>query len=187
MTGPDSYYQTFSTVREPAEQARFPRNHVRYPARLKPIEWLNALHVRRVGRPLSIEKAVRAAYDSAAPHDAHLGTPEELSRLRDLVITLARGIDDNPYLLGIGRVLVKKLLTDRLHARCAVLRHFAANKSFIEDRGSVRAPLVITGLPRTGSTLLQRLLAEDPNARSTLTFEMENPLPPLGEGNDPLA
>src|SRR5215471_12434527 len=102
MTGPDSYYQTPSTTREPADQARFPRNHVRYPARLKPIEWLNALHVR-VGRsPLSVEKAVLAAYDSAAPDDAQLGTPEELRRLRDLVITLARGIDGNPYLLGIG-------------------------------------------------------------------------------------
>jgi len=187
MKTPGNYYQTPSTVHEPADQARFPRNHVRYPFRVKPIEWLNALHVRMGRSPLSIEKAVCEAYDSAAPDDAQLGTPEELSRLRALVSALARGIDDNPYLLGIGRVLVKKLLTDRLKARGEVLRHFAANKSLIEARGRVRAPLIITGLPRTGSTLLQRLLAEDPDARSPFTFEMESPLPPLGEGQDPMA
>ncbi|HTM35110.1 MAG TPA: sulfotransferase [Terriglobales bacterium] len=187
MTSSGNYYQTPSTARDPADQGRFPRNHVRYPARFKPVEWLNALHVRMGVSPLSIEKAVRAAYDSAAPYDAHLGTTEELGRLRAMVVTLARGLDDNPYLLGVGRVLVKKLLTDRLNARNAVLRHFAANKSFIEARGRVRAPLIITGLPRTGSTLLQRLLAEDPNARSPFTFEMESPLPPLTEGQDPLA
>jgi len=137
--------------------------------------------------PLSIEKAVCAAYDGAAPYDAPLGTAEELSRLRALVVTLARGLDQNPYLLGMGRLLAKKLLTDRLNARNAVLRHFAANQSFIEARGRLRVPLIITGLPRTGSTLLQRLLAEDPNARSPFTFEMESPLPPLTEDKDPLA
>ena len=42
----------------------------------------------------------------------------------------------------------------------------------------VRAPIVITGLPRTGSTHLQALLATRPGARSPLEWEMRLPSPP---------
>jgi hypothetical protein len=42
----------------------------------------------------------------------------------------------------------------------------------------VRAPIVITGLPRTGSTHLQALLATRPGARSPLEWEMRQPSPP---------
>ena len=42
----------------------------------------------------------------------------------------------------------------------------------------VKAPIVITGLPRTGSTHLQALLATRPGARSPLEWEMRLPSPP---------
>jgi hypothetical protein len=42
----------------------------------------------------------------------------------------------------------------------------------------VKAPIVITGLPRTGSTHLQALLATRPGARSPLEWEMRRPSPP---------
>lgn len=42
----------------------------------------------------------------------------------------------------------------------------------------VRAPIVITGLPRTGSTHLQALLATRPGARSPREWEMRLPSPP---------
>jgi len=42
----------------------------------------------------------------------------------------------------------------------------------------VRAPIVITGLPRTGSTHLQALLATRPGARSPAEWEMRLPSPP---------
>jgi len=43
--------------------------------------------------------------------------------------------------------------------------------------------LIVTGLPRTGSTFLQALLALDPNARTPRTWEMWRPVPPA-EGLD---
>jgi Sulfotransferase family len=52
----------------------------------------------------------------------------------------------------------------------------------------VRAPIVITGLPRTGSTHLQALLATRPGARSPLEWEMRLPSPPPAAdtlGTDP--
>lgn len=183
----DNYYQQLaSDIGESAGASRFPRNHVRYPARLKPIEWLNALHVRMRRGPLTTERAVLAAFDRARPLDRCLGTPEELSCLRSTVLCFVHGIDRNPHLLGIGRVLIKKLLAERLNPRCEVLKFYSRNQSFIETHGELRAPFIITGLPRTGSTLLQRLMAEDPDARSPLTFEMETPLPPMSHDRNPL-
>jgi len=179
MANSDGYYQHFPTPNESADTTRYPRNHVRYAAKLKPLEWLNALCGHKTRGPLSIERRALAAYDRAAPYDACLGTAEELRRLRGLIRIMTRGLDRNPYLLGIGRLLAKKLVVNRLNARCAVLNYLEANKAFIKAHGNLRAPLIITGLPRTGSTLLQRLMAEDTNARSPFTFEMETPLPPL--------
>ncbi|MFN8531829.1 MAG: sulfotransferase [Anaerolineae bacterium] len=40
----------------------------------------------------------------------------------------------------------------------------------------VTKPLVILGLPRTGTTLLQRLLAQDPNSHGPALWELQNPV-----------
>jgi len=183
----DNYFQRPATQVDPPDTARFPSNHVRYSAKLKPVEWLNAVHVRMHSGPLSIERAVLAAFDRAHPMDACLGTVEELTCLRSALVSFVQGIDRNPHLLGIGRVLIKKILTKQLAARCAVLTFYSENQSFIQTHGKLRAPFIITGLPRTGSTLLQRLMAEDPDARSPFTFEMESPVPPMSQDGDPLS
>jgi hypothetical protein len=43
----------------------------------------------------------------------------------------------------------------------------------------LKAPVIITGLARSGTTLLHRLMSEDPTTRSAYTFEMEVPIPPM--------
>jgi hypothetical protein len=44
--------------------------------------------------------------------------------------------------------------------------------------GEVRSPVFVTGLPRTGTTLLHGLLAADPEARAPLAWETMFPSPP---------
>jgi len=46
------------------------------------------------------------------------------------------------------------------------------------DEEEIIAPVFGLGLPRTGSTVLQCLMAEDPAARSLRTWESEKPCPP---------
>lgn len=46
------------------------------------------------------------------------------------------------------------------------------------DRGTVTAPVVIVGQPRTGTTILHDLLAQDPAFRAPLTWEVDRPCPP---------
>ena len=45
-------------------------------------------------------------------------------------------------------------------------------------REEIRSPLIVVGLPRTGTTVLHALLAQAPNARSPLDWEIDEPSPP---------
>ena len=44
--------------------------------------------------------------------------------------------------------------------------------------GTVERPIVIVGQPRTGTTILYDLLAQDPGLRVPLTWEVDRPVPP---------
>jgi hypothetical protein len=44
--------------------------------------------------------------------------------------------------------------------------------------GTVERPIVIVGQPRTGTTILFDLLAQDPDLRAPLTWEVDMPVPP---------
>ena len=44
--------------------------------------------------------------------------------------------------------------------------------------GTVERPIVIVGQPRTGTTILYDLLAQDPALRAPLTWEVDHPVPP---------
>ncbi|RIL03057.1 MAG: sulfotransferase [Proteobacteria bacterium] len=46
------------------------------------------------------------------------------------------------------------------------------------ERARVAAPLFVTGLPRTGTSILHELLAQDPAQRAPLAWEVKAPCPP---------
>jgi hypothetical protein len=50
--------------------------------------------------------------------------------------------------------------------------------------GTVERPIVIVGQPRTGTTILFDVLAQDPELRAPLTWEVDLPVPPPGPGDD---
>jgi hypothetical protein len=130
--------------------------------------------------------ALLREFDSAAPLDKYLGTEDELKRARMVVVSFCEGVDNNPYLSSIGRFLLKKLALDILKNRKKVLHYYHSNKEFIESNGKLKAPVIITGSPRSGTTLLQRLMSEDPNTRSPYAFEMDIAIPPMTSDADPL-
>ncbi|MFC5744260.1 sulfotransferase family protein [Actinomadura rugatobispora] len=70
------------------------------------------------------------------------------------------------------RGLIVNLLAQRLQVEDWYRRH-----PEIDDE-PVERPLIGLGLPRTGSTALSFLLAEDPGARSLSRWEAEKPCPP---------
>jgi len=77
-------------------------------------------------------------------------------------------------------------LMGRMATRYDLIRLLANRLRMAEDRKrnpaipaeQIRRPIVITGLPRTGTTLLHSLLALDPANRVPLTWETMYPSPP---------
>lgn len=89
---------------------------------------------------------------------------------------LVHSINTEATLNDLGELvlplLIGKLLTNRLEIEDWYRRH-----PEIDDE-EVVAPLIGLGLPRTGSTALSALLAEDPEARSLLVWQSGQPAPP---------
>ncbi len=115
------------------------------------------------------------------------------------LLALARertdGLDDlgaGPFLEPLGR-FVDSLNTEarlndvgRYVARERVLLHTVNRLLYVADRAKYPAiadvaivrPVFIVGLPRTGTTILHDILAQDPANRAPLTWELMFPSPP---------
>ncbi len=76
-----------------------------------------------------------------------------------------------------GRNVLHKAVLRHLRNRL-YLRAYATAEPERVARAAVRAPVVITGLPRTGTTVLHNLLALDPRHRVLRFWEALHPLPP---------
>ncbi len=102
---------------------------------------------------------------------------EPLSRLLDAV---AREADLHP----LGRLITRERLIGVLGNRLRAQQLFRAHPEILELE--LAPPLVVTGLQRTGTTLLHRLLAADPRTRAIASWEAVNPAPfPARNGRDP--
>jgi hypothetical protein len=98
---------------------------------------------------------------------------------------LVRALHDEATLNEMGQVVLPYLVTNLLAQRLQVEDWYRRHPE-IDDEPIV-APLIGLGLPRTGSTALSFLLAEDPHARSLRRWEAVEPCPPPStvEGPDP--
>lgn len=97
--------------------------------------------------------------------------------LRRLLVALEQEARLHPWGRFITRQRLLGLLQNRLRAEAL----FRAHPEILEQE--LKPLLVVTGLQRTGTTLLHRLLAADPAAYSLLSWEALNPAP-LGRRDD---
>jgi predicted Fe-S protein YdhL (DUF1289 family) len=94
---------------------------------------------------------------------------DALSRLLD-------SCQDEAQLNLIGKIALK---TDVLETLCARLQMQRDRQLYADIRGQeIREPLFIVGLPRSGTSVLHRLLGADPEHRSPLMWEVRSPSPP---------
>jgi hypothetical protein len=101
-----------------------------------------------------------------------LGEPtwqEGLDRLLDSLAGEAR-------LNDLGATIVESEVGAYLRNRLGIVAHRAAHPELGER--PITRPLVIVGQPRTGTTILYDLLAQDPANRAPLTWEVDLPCPP---------
>ncbi len=88
---------------------------------------------------------------------------------------LVDAIEREAELTTVGRLITRTRLVGILSNRLRAEALFAQHPD-IRD-APVRAPIVIAGLPRTGTTMLHRLLAADPRLRALASWEALNPAP----------
>ena len=147
-----------------------------HPYRPSPIRLANGIARRLGARPERGFDAARLVNE--AQHETRLDDfgpewdPEPLERLCASIREEARL---TPVGAAITRGRIKGVLTRRLRAEAYLAAHPDALRA--ED---ARGPIVIAGLQRTGTTMLHRLLAADPQLRSLASYEALDPVPPSG-------
>jgi len=103
---------------------------------------------------------------------ADLDLPPAGEALRRLLEALEREAD----LSAFGRLSTRRDLRRLLRLRRRL--HETLRRAPESERQTLAAPIFITGLPRSGSTFLHRLLAQDPAQRVVRHFEALDPLAP---------
>jgi hypothetical protein len=89
---------------------------------------------------------------------------------------LVDSVESTPGVNPGGRDFVYGQFIDALWNRLRVVDYLRQHPEVSEQR--VERPLVILGLPRTGTSLASYLLDQDPQRRSLLTWEAEDSVPP---------
>ena len=95
---------------------------------------------------------------------------------REGLALLVQTVESAPGVNAGGRDFVYGQFVDALWNRLRVVDYLRQHPEVAAER--VERPLVVLGLPRTGTSLASYLLDQDPNRRSLLTWEAENSVPP---------
>lgn len=92
-------------------------------------------------------------------------------------------VDADTGLTGLGRMIQRTRVTRLLTSR-ALLNDLLARHPEISDI-EIPKPLIVVGLPRSGTTHLVNMLAADPRRRALPYWESQEPFPRRGEGPGP--
>ena len=95
---------------------------------------------------------------------------------REGLTLLVHTVDSAPGVSEGGRDYVYGQFVDALWNRLRVVDYLKQHPAVAAEQ--IERPLVVLGLPRTGTSLASYLLDQDPNRRSLLTWEAENSVPP---------
>lgn len=140
------------------------------PFGIKVFNWLGA-RARNRGwrRDLSVAQILDKARRSTGLKD--WGDEYFLEALEILVRALEAEADLNPF----GRWFMRRHLTSAVENRLRLRDYLRRHAEALE--APLAAPLIVVGMPRTGTTLLYELLSQDPAARPLLGWESMNPVP----------
>jgi Sulfotransferase family len=94
----------------------------------------------------------------------------------DGLAVLVEAVETAPYVEPSGRADFYRQVVDALWNRLRVVDFHKQHSELAESR--IERPLVVLGLPRTGTTVVSNLLDQDPERRSLLNWEASDSVPP---------
>jgi len=94
---------------------------------------------------------------------------------------LLRSLEQEAHLTGTGRTIARERVLAHLVNRLLYVRDRAENPAIALEK--IVQPVFIIGLPRTGTTILHDILAQDPANRVPMTWECMFPSPPPERGS----
>jgi len=130
----------------------------------KPFYYLSLKNMQKHCLPLEIEETV-------------LG-PTTKNFYEGLELLERSILDKKCYFTSTGHIALAELVKLHVKVRKVVIKYLYDLKQMQVQLPAVKRPIIITGLPRTGSTLLFSLLAQDRRSRVLRNWEMFEPLPP---------
>jgi hypothetical protein len=150
------------------------------PNRPLPLRAINGIGgaLRKLGLPLidlDEEKLLSAARKATGYSD--FGGDHFRTGMRRLLDSL----DGEAQLNIIGRLTARRTLQSNLENRLRLQAHRTRHPQLGDQE--IRRPIFILGLPRTGTTILFHLLAQDPTTRAPLSWEVGTPCPPPREAS----
>ncbi len=89
-------------------------------------------------------------------------------------------LQEHAQLSQVGRLAAYFNLTENLCARLNLVEYRRQHQNILAE--AVNKPLFILGLPRTGTTILFELIAQDPAMRYPASWEVAKPVPPATRG-----
>ncbi|MFK7977016.1 MAG: sulfotransferase [Halioglobus sp.] len=151
---------------------------MQYPSPNQP---LSIKLINRVGRGLNKMGLEKPALQ---PVETLLRKAKEQSGLSDFgdesfvpaLEKLTYSLETEARLSQLGRIAVHSMLMDCLKLRLGIMEYRKQRPEVSQQK--ITRPLFVMGLPRTGTTILYELLAQDPAHRSPSTWEVEQPIPP---------
>jgi hypothetical protein len=97
-------------------------------------------------------------------------------RFRAGLRALLTSLEADAELNVMGRIMARAQIVHALSVRLQLIEHRRQNPGLSWQ--TVQRPLFVLGLPRTGTTILYGIIAQDPAHRSPASWEVAHPLPP---------
>lgn len=110
------------------------------------------------------------------PLDDYVLPDEDRTMLAEGVERLEDALRQEPTLTDIGWQRAGKYVSDHVERLAAIRADRIRHPEIAQV--AVAPPIILTGSPRSGTTILHSLLAQDRRFRSPLTWETEFPSPP---------
>jgi len=144
----------------------------RLPFPIRAMNRMGGLLTRLRAFPARLEPDALAAEAARATKLDDFGPREYREGFERVVESLERDAALTPF----GRFFAKRQLMELLTQRLALVDWRKRHPEVAREQ--IARPLIVMGLPRTGTTILYGLLAQDPAHRSPLSWEVDDPCPP---------